>query len=105
IAQFGAKFTADFITDRVRPPQALTKRNIPPEEARELPDGAGKKGVYRDFDGNLHAVSLRCTHLGCLVRFDAAERSWICPCHGSRFDVDGAVLEGPAVQPLARRKP
>jgi Rieske Fe-S protein len=59
--------------------------------------------VYRDEAGGLHAVSLRCTHLGCLLRFNAAERSWDCPCHGSRFDVDGRVLEGPAVQPLEPR--
>jgi Rieske Fe-S protein len=69
-----------------------------------VPDGLGKKGVFRAEDGTLHAVSLRCTHMGCLVRFNAAERSWDCPCHGSRFAVDGSVLEGPAVQPLERRE-
>lgn len=47
---------------------------------------------------------LRCTHLGCLLRFNGAERSWDCPCHGSRFDVDGSVLEGPAVRALPRRQ-
>jgi nitrite reductase/ring-hydroxylating ferredoxin subunit len=105
VAQFGTKFTADFVLDRVRPPQALSDRKIPPGEARVLPDGVGKKGVYRDFDGTLYAVSLRCTHLGCLLRFNAAERSWDCPCHGSRFAPDGGVLEGPAVTPLPRRDP
>jgi Rieske Fe-S protein len=105
LAQLGAKFTADFIADRLRPPQALTNRDIPPGEARTLPDGAGKKGVYRDLDGNLHGVSVRCTHLGCLLRFNAAEHSWDCPCHGSRFAPDGTVLEGPAVEPLPRRQP
>jgi nitrite reductase/ring-hydroxylating ferredoxin subunit len=105
LAQLGAKFTADFIGDRLWPPQALATRNIALGEARVLPDGLGKKGVYRDEDGKLHAVSLRCTHLGCLLRFNAAERSWDCPCHGSRFDPDGSVLEGPAIAPLARRDP
>jgi Rieske Fe-S protein len=61
--------------------------------------------VYRDEDGQLHAVSARCTHLGCLVAFNAAERTWECPCHGSRFDVDGKVLQGPAVRPLDPRDP
>ena len=79
------------------------RRAQPDGEARVVRDGLGKTGVYRDEQGELHAVSLRCTHLGCLVRFNAAERSWDCPCHGSRFDVDGAVLEGPAVHPLERR--
>jgi Rieske Fe-S protein len=65
--------------------------------------GTDRTGVYRDDDGGLHQVSMRCPHLGCLVRFNAAERSWDCPCHGSRFDVDGAVLEGPAVTGLPTR--
>jgi Rieske Fe-S protein len=105
IAQLGAKFGGDFILDRVRPPQSLSSSSIPRGEARVMPDGLGKKGVYRDDYGALHAVSLRCTHLGCLLRFNGAERSWDCPCHGSRFDVDGSVLEGPAVAPLAKRRP
>jgi glycine/D-amino acid oxidase-like deaminating enzyme/nitrite reductase/ring-hydroxylating ferredoxin subunit len=105
VAKLGAKFSADLVGDRLRPPQGLSAEPIPPGEARVLPDGLGKKGVYREPDGTLHAVSLRCTHLGCLLRFNAAERSWDCPCHGSRFAVDGAVLEGPAVNPLSRRDP
>lgn len=59
--------------------------------------------VYRDPKGSLHAVSPVCTHLGCHVAFNAAERSWDCACHGSRFDTDGAVLHGPATTALARR--
>jgi len=59
--------------------------------------------VYRDEDGALHAVSATCTHLGCIVRFNDAERAWECPCHGSRFDIDGSVLQGPANRPLKRR--
>lgn len=68
-------------------------------------DHHSRTGVYRDETGNLHAVSLRCTHLGCLLRFNQAERSWDCPRHGSRFDVDGTVLEGPVTQPLPQRQP
>jgi Rieske Fe-S protein len=51
----------------------------------------------------LHAVSPSCTHLGCHVNFNAAERSWDCPCHGSRFAPDGSVLQGPAVHRLERK--
>ncbi|HET9929401.1 MAG TPA: FAD-dependent oxidoreductase [Polyangiaceae bacterium] len=59
--------------------------------------------VYRDDDGRLHAVSAICTHFGCQVNFNSSEKTWDCPCHGSRFDVDGAVLDGPATKRLARR--
>jgi glycine/D-amino acid oxidase-like deaminating enzyme/nitrite reductase/ring-hydroxylating ferredoxin subunit len=103
LAQLNAKAGAALVLDRVTPAEAPSAQAVPRGEARMVRTGLGKTGVYRDTDGALHAVSLRCTHLGCLLRFNAAERSWDCPCHGSRFDVDGAVLEGPAVQPLERR--
>ncbi|MFL6144237.1 MAG: Rieske 2Fe-2S domain-containing protein [Labedaea sp.] len=57
--------------------------------------------MYRDEHGALHAVSPRCAHLGCLLRFNGAETSWDCPCHGSRFGEGGAVLSAPATKPLA----
>lgn len=57
--------------------------------------------AYRDPDGQLHAVSAICTHLGCTVKWNPAETTWDCPCHGSRFTPRGAPLEGPAVRPLA----
>ena len=55
--------------------------------------------------GTLHRLSPVCTHMKCDVAWNAAERTWDCPCHGSRFDVDGAVLNGPAVEALPRRSP
>ncbi|MGH3711921.1 MAG: FAD-dependent oxidoreductase [Micromonosporaceae bacterium] len=60
--------------------------------------------VHRDDAGGLHAVSATCTHMGCVVGFNPAERTWDCPCHGSRFGVDGELLGGPAVEPLATRE-
>ncbi|MCU1379736.1 MAG: dependent oxidoreductase [Acidimicrobiales bacterium] len=59
-----------------------------------------KVAAYRGPDG-LHCLSPVCTHLGCEVRFNTAEVTWDCPCHGSRFDVEGRVLEGPAGRDLA----
>ncbi|WHX23339.1 FAD-dependent oxidoreductase [Streptomyces malaysiensis subsp. malaysiensis] len=64
--------------------------------------GGRQRAVHRDEKGRLRSLSARCTHLGCLVRFNDAERTWECPCHGSRFAVDGSVLQGPAVRPLKR---
>ncbi|HEV2768822.1 MAG TPA: FAD-dependent oxidoreductase [Solirubrobacteraceae bacterium] len=103
LARMNAQVGAEFVGDRLRRPDTAEVSGVPPGEARVVRDGRGRKGVFRDEEGALHGVSLRCTHMGCLVRFNAAERSWDCPCHGSRFDVDGAVLEGPAVKPLERR--
>ncbi len=63
-----------------------------------------KVAVHRDDEGALHAVSATCTHLGCIVSWNDAERSWDCPCHGSRFSATGAVLQGPAATPLEPRE-
>jgi nitrite reductase/ring-hydroxylating ferredoxin subunit len=93
----------EFFGARATPAEAPSSADVPAGEARVVRSGGGKIGVFRDDDGRVHGVSLRCTHLGCLVRFNDAERSWDCPCHGSRFDVDGALLAGPATKPLDPR--
>lgn len=62
--------------------------------------GTDKVAVYRDQSGRLHQVSAVCPHLGCIVDWNAAEKSWDCPCHGSRFNTDGEILHGPAVKCL-----
>jgi glycine/D-amino acid oxidase-like deaminating enzyme/nitrite reductase/ring-hydroxylating ferredoxin subunit len=64
-------------------------------------DGLHKIAAFRDADGTLYQHSAVCTHLGCAVAWNAAEQTWDCPCHGSRFDkYDGHPLNGPAVKPL-----
>ncbi|WP_211249878.1 Rieske 2Fe-2S domain-containing protein [Carnobacterium funditum] len=61
----------------------------------------GKKiRAYRDENDNIHLVNNSCTHLGCSLKWNDGERTWDCPCHGSRFSYRGEVLEGPAVNPL-----
>ncbi len=75
---------------------------VAPGEGKVVGPLGDQKAVYRDGEGNLHAVSARCTHLGCIVSFNPAETSWDCPCHGSRFSVDGEVLQGPAVKDLRK---
>jgi glycine/D-amino acid oxidase-like deaminating enzyme/nitrite reductase/ring-hydroxylating ferredoxin subunit len=104
LARLNAKATVEFVGDRLRPGEVSDAEAVPRGQARVLRDGLEQTGVYRDEQGGLHAVSLRCTHLGCLLRFNGAESSWDCPCHGSRFNVDGTVLEGPAVTPLPRKE-
>ena len=59
-----------------------------------------KFGAYCDEPRRAQLVSPSCTHMRCIVHWNAAERTWDCPCHGSRFDVRGRVIEGPALAPL-----
>jgi Rieske Fe-S protein len=89
-----------FVGDHLSSPDARSFDEVPVGEGRLVREGAGKVAAYRDDDGTLHAVSATCTHLGCQVKWNSAERSWDCPCHGSRFHWDGSVLQGPAVAPL-----
>lgn len=60
-----------------------------------------KCGVFRDDNENLHIVSAVCTHMKCIVNWNNAEKTWDCPCHGSRFTPKGKVIEGPARTDLA----
>lgn len=74
--------------------------DLSPGEADVFDHRGDSVAAFRDEDGTVHAVSAVCSHLGCLVTWNGAERSWDCPCHGSRFDVDGTVLDTPAVDNL-----
>ncbi|MBM6839444.1 (2Fe-2S)-binding protein, partial [Clostridium saudiense] len=77
--------------------------------SKDMPDrGKGKIvnidkskfGVYRDYEDIFHIVDTTCTHMGCELKWNSLEKSWDCPCHGSRFGIDGDILEGPATIPL-----
>jgi Rieske Fe-S protein len=76
--------------------------NIPRGEAGLVDVEGEKLAVYRDETDQLHIRSAVCTHLKCIVHWNRAEYSWDCPCHGSRFDYEGNVIEGPALLPLRR---
>lgn len=71
-------------------------------EGTIIEEGDRKLAAYRDHEGHLTLHSAVCTHLGCIVNWNNAEGTWDCPCHGSRFDTDGCVLEGPALQALKK---
>jgi len=69
-------------------------------EGKVIRRGLHKIAAYRDESGTLHERSAVCTHLRCIVDWNPAEKSWDCPCHGSRFDPYGKVLNGPAIEEL-----
>jgi glycine/D-amino acid oxidase-like deaminating enzyme/nitrite reductase/ring-hydroxylating ferredoxin subunit len=95
-----ARVAARFFGDRFRArsaPDDLPDRG----EGVVVRRGGERLAISRDHDGVVRAVRAACTHLGCIVQFNGAEQTWDCPCHGSRFGLDGAVIDGPASEPLA----
>jgi glycine/D-amino acid oxidase-like deaminating enzyme/nitrite reductase/ring-hydroxylating ferredoxin subunit len=92
-----------FVGDRVVKRAGVD--SIRPGEGRIVGTGLSQRAVYRDEQGELHALSARCTHLGCIVNWNSGEGTWDCPCHGSRFAATGEVIMGPAVRGLPRREP
>jgi glycine/D-amino acid oxidase-like deaminating enzyme/nitrite reductase/ring-hydroxylating ferredoxin subunit len=95
-----AKVGATWTVDRLGRRRAGRPQDLAAGEARVVRVDGEDVAAYRDRAGVLHAVSAVCTHLRCNVRWNPGETSWDCPCHGSRFGIDGEVLEGPAVRPL-----
>ena len=87
-------------TDWVRPGEVGGIGDVPPGTGAILRRGLKKVAIYRDAHGRVHERSAVCTHLGCIVDWNSTEKSWDCPCHGSRFDPFGKVLNGPAITEL-----
>jgi glycine/D-amino acid oxidase-like deaminating enzyme/nitrite reductase/ring-hydroxylating ferredoxin subunit len=89
--QYGDLFTAGDVK---------SADEIPRDAGAVMRNGLQKIAVYRDEQGTLHKLSASCTHLGCIVQWNSAEKTWDCPCHGSRFDKLGTVVNGPANKDL-----
>jgi glycine/D-amino acid oxidase-like deaminating enzyme/nitrite reductase/ring-hydroxylating ferredoxin subunit len=102
LAKDNLKVGAHFVGDRLLRLRSDSVEDLAPGEGGMVKVDGKTVGAYRSPAGTLHAVSLTCTHMGCTVKWNSAETSWDCPCHGSRFDCDGAVLNGPAVRPLSQ---
>jgi Rieske Fe-S protein len=88
------------VRDRLASPEVKSLRAVPRGEGRIVEIDGRRIAASRGQDGRLSTVSAVCTHMGCLVRWNDAERTWDCPCHGSRFQPDGKVFAGPAESPL-----
>ena len=88
------------IRDRFAGKGGRSLRSIPRGRGEVVDIDGQTAAAYRGLDGAIHVRSAVCTHMGCFVHFNDAEHTWDCPCHGSRFKVNGDVLAGPAEQPL-----
>jgi len=102
----------EVVREGVQAVKGLMRRNlsVPREELDSLPSGhggvvqtdEGKAGVYKDENGQVYIVDVRCPHMGCQVEWNPDEKSWDCPCHGSRFDYKGNLIDNPAQENLNR---
>ncbi|MDD5055083.1 MAG: FAD-dependent oxidoreductase [Candidatus Peribacteraceae bacterium] len=84
----------------LKPPEPDDAGPMKPDSARIVRDGKMRIALYCDADGIRYARSAVCPHLGCIVRWNGFEKTWDCPCHGSRFTPDGSVVNGPAIASL-----
>jgi Rieske Fe-S protein len=111
--RFSSLFTLESLKENIKTVGTLIKGKLLKQYEKDLKDIkvgqgkiidlAGKKtAVYRDEKGKIFAVSAVCTHMGCIVGWNNAEKTWDCPCHGSRFNIDGSVIHGPAIKKLDR---
>jgi glycine/D-amino acid oxidase-like deaminating enzyme/nitrite reductase/ring-hydroxylating ferredoxin subunit len=90
------------VSDSFPHPRAATLEGLKPGEGRVVRVNGETVAAARDANGMLHMVSPTCTHMGCEVSWNVVEQTWDCPCHGSRYSVDGDVIHGPALVPLAQ---
>lgn len=110
-SRFSSEEIPQLLEDTGKSVKGLTKRffHMPQETVDELPWGhggvidtpQGKTGVYKTEDGQLFQVDIVCPHMGCELTWNPDERSWDCPCHGSRFDYKGNRIDGPAEEGIA----
>lgn len=89
-----------WVGDRLKSLQPQSIANLQPGEGKLMTLKGEKVGVYRDETGNVHAVSAVCPHLGCIVNWNSAEKTWDCPCHGGRFSCEGKVIQAPPIKNL-----
>jgi Rieske Fe-S protein len=91
-----------FVADRLSSVDLIDPEEVQAGEGALVQVGSKKVAVYRDQDGGLHALSPVCRHMKCIVDWNPVEKTWDCPCHGSRYDPYGHVINGPAKSGLLR---
>ncbi|GAA4321781.1 FAD-dependent oxidoreductase [Mucilaginibacter gynuensis] len=99
--QENADVAYHFVADRFGIHETDSLKRLSPGTGQVVEVDGKKIAAYRDDSGKIHALSPVCTHAGCIVNWNGEEKSWDCPCHGARYDIDGKVLTGPATLNLA----
>jgi len=97
--------TVAFFKDRTHKGKPIELTKVAVNEGKVIDVEGEKFAAYRDENSKLHVHSAKCTHLGCTVKWNNDEKSWDCPCHGSRYTYDGKVINGPANKDLSSYKP
>jgi nitrite reductase/ring-hydroxylating ferredoxin subunit len=91
-----------FVADRLSIKETDSLKRIQPGSGKVVEVDGKNIAAYRDEEGNFHTLNPVCTHARCVVNFNPEEKSWDCPCHGARYDIEGKVLTGPARRDLQR---
>ncbi|HEY8930900.1 MAG TPA: FAD-dependent oxidoreductase, partial [Mucilaginibacter sp.] len=91
-----------FVADRMGIKESDSLKRIPNNSGKVVEIDGEKIAAYRDEAGELHTLNPVCTHAGCIVSWNQSEKSWDCPCHGARYDINGRVLTGPADKDLQK---
>ena len=89
-----------FVVDKLAVEKMMELADLENDQGKVINHKGNRLAVYKDANGHHHILESDCTHLYCTVKWNEEEKSWDCPCHGSRFGRDGKVLNGPAVTPL-----
>jgi nitrite reductase/ring-hydroxylating ferredoxin subunit len=97
-----ADVTYHFVADRIAVKETDSLKSIQPGNGKVVEYDGKKVAAYRDDKGDIHALSAVCTHAKCIVSWNSEEKSWDCPCHGARYDIDGKILTGPATVNLTK---
>ncbi|MDB4918062.1 FAD-dependent oxidoreductase [Mucilaginibacter sp.] len=91
-----------FVADRLSVHETDSLKRIQKDSGKVVEFEGKKVAAYRDAEGTIHALNPVCTHAKCIVNWNQEEKSWDCPCHGARYDIDGKVLNGPAEKDLQK---
>lgn len=91
-----------FVKDRLNIKETDSLKRLQPGTGKVIEIDGETVAAYRDEDGIVHALSAVCTHAACIVNWNGEEKSWDCPCHGARYDIEGNVLTGPATKNLQK---